>query len=248
MKLIITFFAICVFSILLKAQDTVVVNEKFYKNELGINLAPVAVGIFGGIPAYETNLALTYRHFMNDKRAIRIRPSISFFDAQSKSLSEIVSLTDSTKVTENYNKSISASPSLNIGYELNWGKKKIKWFSGCDIYYNYNKEENYIMTVYSSIDSSTLSSGYLYYATDSILTEKINTIRRHSLGVSPFVGIRFDINNKYSISANTSFTFGLGFAEQDVFLNNFYLRSYNWKEWNFNLISVISDVSLIIKF
>jgi len=249
MKKIISYLLIFIFPVsVADAQMEDDTTTKIRKNETGFSFIPAVVVALGGSTAYESNFAVTFRHFMNEKNAFRLKPSVSYFDEHARDISEVIELTDSTRVTEYKTTNISASPSVNFGHEYHWGKKKIKWFAGCDVFYNFRKQEYNIFTIYATKDTTSLASGIIYYSTDSIKSSKISESNRHSIGIAPFIGFRVIINEHWAISANTSFNSGPGFTNQNIYDDNVFLRKEEWTEFNFEMIGLISDLSVIFRF
>jgi hypothetical protein len=229
-----------------KAQSSAVKPDSttaaiFKKNEIGVNVSPILVGLLNNslIPQ-ENRLSVSYKRILNKKSALRFALGVD----NNGNLESSQSKLNDTTFYKHYNFS-STSPFIRLGYERYFGKHKIKWFYGADIVVGKYKS-SYSYT--NSKSWSDNSSNKTFNETSS--TIEINNENNYLLGISPFIGTKYPLSKRFSISAQLGFdtNFQSGYFTQNATNTS---SSKKTKSSIVNMNSspgIINDFSIIYKF
>ena len=124
------------------------------------------------------NLGIGYKYTFKDKGALRVATSFNYSDDKREYDNRLQN-----------NSSIGVNP--RVGYEFHMNFRKIIVFYGVDIVGSYIESKE-------SIE---------YYDPDLYKYNSESTITYKGIGVSPILGVQYQINNSISISTETSFDF-----------------------------------------
>jgi len=249
------FFA-TLFAVGLAGSAACVTNDSLpvYRNEIGLNLAPVIAVTVGGSPGFENRFAFVYKRALDRSRAFRLMPSLSLYSQDMADMNDydVVVMTDSSE-TRKYRK-WNNDPKLqvNMGVEYRWGKRKVKWFAGADLFYSYRTYgyDEYFQsykwdTVNGSYqftavlnDSSGAYPHYSFHRSSSV----------HAAGLSPFIGLSIPLSAHFALAANFAYNISFGFGKSTEQENGGWLREYNFTSFDVESTGAISDVSLIYRF
>ena len=235
------------------ATETKFDSTKVRKNELGLNIAPLAVALMGG-SSYYPRYALTYKRWFTEKRAIRIGVSYNeqVGDYPLGGLPyKTLQLTDSTRRDYYSYYQANEKYQLNLGYQFIFGKRKLKQFAGIDLilglyhshYYSYAETIEFDTTGVGQSNAGLYET--LLYSTD-LGTTNYDT---KFIGLSPFYGIMFPVSKRFSVSAQVGydFTYGITTATKSIYSAG-QPQSYTYNVFEINSPGIVNDVSLIYRF
>lgn len=228
-------------------KDSSLTNEKFLKNEIGISLNPVLVVMLGA-NINETRWALTYRRHLNKKWSVRFIGGIHFsrnFNSLFGNYSyQQYDITDSTGYAISKNRRDYYGYSVQTGLQYNWGKKKLKWFTGIDLFYADFKKIYYTDSIY----------GKTYPEYPNIINpESITQIKKENYtakhyGIFPFIGIRAMFNKHWGFS--THFGYRITYAFESDVTYEYGVQTFGHRYTSFNLYAdaIFQDVSIVFRF
>lgn len=209
------------------------------KREIALSVTPLISGLIGAYS--EPRAILNYKLFYNDRNAIRIGGSGAL--NRHEDYSYPISSNDSTITERHHTKSRNYTYGTHVGFEHNWGKKKLTCFTGVDLLFSVTKKmENYYDLVLEKNEKLN------YYPIKSSYPVTFYKSVGIGGGVRPFIGIKYPFTKHLSASAQMG-------ADMVVYANKNYLKTQNnpdeiYKNWtaDFNMYSLISDISLIYTF
>ncbi len=224
--------------------------EKIRKHEIGASFSPALVIMLGGSPGYYNRFAVTYRKNKSEHYSLRIAASVTsyyepyYFWNNNNPIHE----TDSTVTYYMTGGNKNPKWQLNFGYEYNWGKRKVKWYTGGDLFYAYSSTYGHSSTIRYRKDS--IINGNMNIHLDSVLNHFSSLRINHHLGFSPLIGLKFPISKRFYISAQFHINLGLQFGGRREEYSNNTFTVYHDKYINFEVDSpgIISDLSLVFRF
>lgn len=238
--------------------------EKISKNELGFNIAPIAVALMGG-EAYRPTFSLSYKRIIKEKNALRF--SLNYqFPMMNWNYGDdyyIVSQTDNTQLRRYFERDNGNKIQTNIGYERRFGKRKIKYFFGADLTLGFTNEsyriydENFVLEkypyqgLYYSPQSGGIDTLYQFISDPDSFAVDIysETTKYISVGTSPFFGFYYPLSKRFSLSFRTGFDlyFSLGKKDEKNYTNNETTKT-RVSTFDFNMNGLINDLSIVYRF
>lgn len=241
------FFLSAVVVIAQKNGDT----TEMKKNEFGLSLNSISIGFLGGSTEYKEEFAITYRHFLSEKSALRIRTSAEiryggggFFRNYD---SEIISMTDSTQLNRVTYYDYSPIFLINAGYEWHWGKKKVTWFTGGDLVYGLTSSNNKYNTESWKLKKDSTST-FSYYELDSVIYTYRYPTSQKLYGISPIVGLRITLGKHWGFSLQSSFLLSISKLKRETYLNELLSDNDEWWQLDFDFRALFSDFSILFRF
>ena len=237
---------------------------KFWKNELGTNIAPIISSLMGGyIPNQQ--YTISYKRIIKGANAIRINAAIQIyvrnnFQTNNPNLPdnyELVSQSANSEVRRYSEDKRDPKFQLGMGYEWRKGSHRLSRFYGLDLVLgrtssSYTKKD-YFMVLDSTASPSSLASGGAAWIIDPNNNQPSTAFdsRTNSLyfGLSPFYGLRYPITKRLIVTAQIGFdaTMAIGNYTSDDYTNNIHLSGMVTTV-DFDSRGVISDVTLAYRF
>jgi len=183
------------------SQDTL---KNKYNNEIGINTNI----ILGSVLSSQTPFAFTYKRLKMNK-ALRIYFDVYYYR---KNLDNEKTLNDTLILRPGYKKNVSLNSTLGAGYEWWSDIKRWQFFYGVDIRLNFS---------YDLYDNR--STGYSYNRGYYSYTN-VDKTKRYGTAIRPFLGIKFQINERLFISSESSLYISYSYSIKN---NNWELYEYN---------------------
>jgi len=209
------------------------------RNEVGINVLPPILILSSVTRSQPKFFNATYRYLYSETNALRITGGINVFNSSNLAKQSVaVSISNSITVYKNTTVSNPVNTMLGIGYERIIGKRKLKHVVGCDLTYNYVKENTAIN--YHAIKDTIINS-YKQENFMPIDTGKTNYQRYFSkFGITPFYSLRFALTPKLLVTASTRLSLQTYTIKND--------RYPNMRVFDFNSDGLISEISLFYRF
>lgn len=176
------------------------------KNEIGINTLPLLNVFSGAIPTLNSRYSINYRHYLNNKNAIRISASFFPFNDASgsyKGFPSLVALSDTNLIYKNVYINQIPRLQLNAGYEFVFVRKRLIQSFGGELFFNYQQskeEENY----YATGKSSPLNTDYPINLLNAHLIDTMghtSLTKKTGIGMQLFYNVRLPISKRWLISA-----------------------------------------------
>lgn len=202
------------------------------KNEIGININPV-LGFINPNLQHQKRFEISYKRILNEKSAFRTSVGVTYFGYRSYSSWK------SNKLAENGSYSQNSSTSyIKIGYERRFARKKLEFFYGADILIGYYRNQ-YSSPITKYQNDSLLSP------LNSLAAQEMKTESGFKLGVSPFIGARYNFTDAFSVSVQMGYDFTYQFGQKVVNTDNNITRT---RTRAFNQPGFFTDVSFRYKF
>ncbi len=224
-------------------KDTV---PKFLKNEFGLAINPVLLDLLGGNP-WMTRWALTYRRHLNEKLSLRGVAAFYFNDYNlifDSDWNYSYNADSTVKYANHQYKEKYEGYRISTGLQFNWGKKKLKWFTGMDLSFGNIKTISHTDSIYYARDTIGLQ---LY--TQQSSTEIWKTINRSKqFGLTPFIGIRAMFSKHWGFSAHIAYQFYYAKESYVAYDHGQWFDGEGWQSLNISTDSFFEDVSIIFRF
>lgn len=251
MKKKIIIFAMSVTVIGAKAQtnfsatDTITVSKP-KKNEIGINIVPFLSNILFAANPDVNRLSVSYKRILSDKSALRfaLELDISYSNRQYDIQDTIFQGAENSLVKQREIYSDYFRPHVNLGYERFFGKRKGKWFYGADLVLGYYKDTYMKQNINYLLDSTSvrwIENG----SPEPILTKKSTTV---SIGISPFIGKKYSLSNKFSISMQVGVDCSFRQTKEEITDKNNNVTKSVFNSFDFTeTVGLINNISIIYK-
>jgi hypothetical protein len=235
----------------------------YRKNEVGLNLLPAIV-----IPSVSSNqrfdynpiFGLYYKREFCKKNFLRFRfqysPQFDIINRYSSSYS----VPENDSMYYSYTRNFDSKPfmlQLNIGYERVKALKKVSFFYGADLYYNFghHKVSTYSEKILTRniFPPSPNAGSYSYIIEDKKYTSGFET-KYQSAGALIHGGIRYPLSKRWLLSAQCGLDFNMFYLSNqkstDTNGNTFasgFQGIYN-PLTNFELFPLLNDISVVYSF
>jgi len=231
-------------------------STKVRTNEISLNIAPVATGLMGA-SIFSPRYSLSYKKIVKEKNALRFGASYlvrnsEYYSYYNDNYSVLFS-SDSVQMRRYFKYDAGNKIQISAGYELRWGKHKLKHFAGADVIGGYYKtrttweDKEYYLTITPNQGDTFPQWKQNTSIPVSLARETIAEM--FYVGISPFYGVRLDISKRFAMSAQVGFDASFDFGNSTD--NNYYAGTYTETKiisFNFETSGLISDLSLIYKF
>lgn len=236
-----------IFSQQTSKQDSLPV-VKTMQNEIGASFVPVLITLLGGQPGYSNIFSITYKKRINNHSLWRVRvlANLHYNPSRWDHNYLVVDQTDSTETRNVYDPFKKPSWVLKTGYEYNRGKRKFKWLAGSDLYCMFSSYHFHSSVEQYKID--TLHNSILY---DRTLSYTSLDLRDYSVGLSPFVGVKYSLSKRFYIAAEFGFNFEFSLKRTyDTYDNSLGSSSTEERTVEFQVYSdpIMADLSLNFRF
>lgn len=247
----------------LKAQGMPKVDTagyKFWKNELGMNVAPFACMAMGAY-IYDAQYSFSFKRIVKGANALRINAGVQLFvndrylysSPHTPDNYELVSQSSTSEIRR-YTESVRKPKlQLGLGYEWRKGNHRLSRFYGADLIVGRSSVQNTKKDYFMVLDSAgTPSSNGPVWVRDPNNTQPSTAFdsRTNSfyLGLAPFYGLRFPITKRLILTAQVGFdmSMAIGNYETEDYANGIHLSGMV-TSFDFNMRG-ISDVTLAYRF
>ncbi|MDF2436592.1 MAG: hypothetical protein K0Q95_968 [Bacteroidota bacterium] len=240
-------------SVFVKAQtstsDSLISKPDLKKNEIYLNLLPIARTLFTNTSSPVNRFSLSYKRYLNERSALRLSLVADFvqknaYTAHFGSDRDVYDLgADSSLTKYTIERPGFLSPHVSVGYERVYGKRKLKWFYGADLSLGYSEH----LTLKQRIRIVKDSIGWVEEVTfpSTVARSKTTTV---SVGIRPFFGLKYPINKRLSVSAQL----GVDAAYRSQQVTGSIIggvRPGHYTSFDFTTESgLLNDISIIYKF
>ncbi len=247
------FLVFLFFSSVLAAQETSDTTFKIPKRELAFNTLPLAI-VLGGGNLNEPRFTLVYKHRLKDKLALRVGGGISFLNHRYSFFNapfNIIEQNDSLQLREYHHARYREQPRFMTGLEYTFGKGKVKWFAGADLFLFYTKADYTSEMAWFRLDTVAHGSGintqYQYFLASDYAISRKTEEKRIGGGISPFFGLKWELSSMIGFSLQTGFDFNYS---RRNFTHIYPKASGNdlFHSMDFSMNGLIQDFSIRIKF
>jgi len=232
--------------------DSTITDEKskLRKNEIGLNIAPVAVFLLGG-ESYMPRFSLTYKR-LTKSGAFKIRAN--FFSEKSSTFGQTYQFTSLTLIETDSNVIKRQQYHYNantwrFAFSYQWRSKrerKLNPYFGIGIIGGITTDGVYDEVGVINKDSLSNWESSLFF--DERISNNSIKATSYSIGILPFAGLRVKITKHFFFSAE--FEFGISY-NSGIYLRKFQDNlEHEIKDKSFGVIanSLISDFSLYYRF
>lgn len=221
-------------------------NDRFRFNEFGLALNPILVETFGA-RSWENRWALAYRRHLTEKISVRLISGFLFQPKNGFNNNTYGPSNYNTDSTFRYHKHYYSKNykgfQINLGVQYNWGKKKLKWFTGMDLIYKNNHLTKLVDSISYDVANSVTNA--------PILIQKTETKGNH-YGVFPFIGIRAMFNKHWGFTTHFGYNITVGYDRNYYFGTNSFPDNEGDDVRDFGFFidanAFFQDVSLVFRF
>lgn len=226
-----------------------------YRNEIGVDVSPL-LSLMISNPKTFDHVSIVYKRYLDRNDILRVGAKLGYdiytsyftsvpsINQQSPSPRPNQWLQEDTFVQQINQKNVTLTPTLHIGYEHRFGKRRIKGILGVDIIAGvevFNEERTIErfekFTVLDSVVNYTYTGYYSVKPTEQLAYRSISAL----VGISPFVGMYAHLVPYFSLSAHLGYDLYYSFPLKTT-------SSQRYDGFNLNTDAFIADVSLIYVF
>jgi hypothetical protein len=222
------------------------------KNELSINTAPFLRVLLNAGNMDVTRFSATYKRNLNERSALRFSLVADFINNKAyndfnNSQKEVILLrTDSVLIKQKIISQNYVAPHMNIGFEKLFGKHKLKWFYGADVFVGYSEKRSFKQNTTLRRDTTQGPFSWVEDESNREIISKTN-VKTISIGLSPFFGAKYPISKRFSISAQVGGDMAYRTNNISEMTSSTHKTS-RISDFDFFEPSILNDVSLIYKF
>ncbi len=225
-------------------------DSAFKKNEFALNTLPLLIGAAGGSPGL-SNFNLLYRRNFDKKWSFRLgvgavlRNTYNYYAYNYN----LLSYTDSTQIREFYTSHNKPEVRVTVGAEYNWGKRKVTWYTGADIFAGHFKKQDLNYTFLFELDSATATGAGPQWEMDfdSYAITEWTDSRNYTFGISPFIGFKAPLGKRFGVSVQSGLNFFFMYTSADRIYPDPQTDA-TYVSYNFELPGLINEVSLRYRF
>lgn len=237
------------------------------KIEAGINIAPFIQGLIGNNFSDPLRLSAMVNIYKVKTRILRLgvqylKSGEQYYtgfgyytnDSYINDNYLVVSQTDSTQIRRISAQAPKHKLQISCGGAYTWGKRKLRQFAGADILFGHYTESRHTTDHAFRYDTTFVGSsqsGGWWVPDNNIPRSMVSESFGHMFyaGLSPFYGIRLTFGKRFVMTAQTGPDISLAFGKIDY---DDYLAgtsgSYSLQSFEFNMYSLVSDLSLYYRF
>ena len=225
------------------------------KNEIGVNIAPLAIGFLGGF-LDNPEFSITYKRMLSNQalrlavyyRSLNLNPfdpGIMYRDDNSILMSE----TDSTEVriseySESYNLGI------RVGSEWIKQKKKIKYYFGFDM--NFALKNTFAFNSLDTLEKDSFCNNkdnFCFREQISSETYSVKEANSYTIGIVSFYGVKVPLSKKFLLTIQTGlevrYFFGKGIYTDP---SDYKLKTFSLSGYEFLIDNLVNDFSIFFLF
>lgn len=224
-------------------------ETEFKKNELSINTAPFLRALLNAGNVGVTRFSTTYKRNLNERSALRFSFVADFYayNDHSNFQKELIILRmDSVLVKQKTVSQNYVAPHVNIGFEKLFGKHKLKWFYGADVFVGYSEKRSFKQNTTLRRDTTQGPFSWVEDEFNRDIVSKTN-VKTISIGLSPFFGAKYPISKRFSISAQVGGDMAYRTNNISEMTSSTHKTS-RISEFDFSVPALLNDISLIYKF
>lgn len=229
------------------------------KNEIALDIKPVLISTLGATNEYSNTTGLMYKHHFG-KSALRLgltpmwskytkRLLLENYDFNSQihfpSNTKIETDTSSSTLWGTIIGKSRYSFSFDLGFEYNFGKRKLTHFIGTDFNLGFFSVLSQISRTDYAKDTS-YTPDQLTFVRYTLVSESQSMIKK--IGISPFYGVKYSISKRFSLAMQTGieYYFLTGDIKYSDDIGNQYENNINTR--GLHISGLIGDFSVIYHF